>query len=68
VALAFHIIILTEGIVALGKFDALHGGHRELAIQAWKAGAPFLLSFEGIVEVIGWEIDVVGLAIISNSK
>ncbi|XP_072951432.1 FAD synthetase, chloroplastic [Typha angustifolia] len=43
------------GIVALGKFDALHIGHRQLAIQASKAGTPFLLSFVGIAEVLGWE-------------
>ncbi|OVA02022.1 FAD synthetase [Macleaya cordata] len=43
------------GIVALGKFDALHIGHRELAIQASKAGTPFLLSFVGMAEVFGWE-------------
>nr|XP_029123487.1 FAD synthetase, chloroplastic isoform X2 [Elaeis guineensis] len=43
------------GIVALGKFDALHIGHRQLAIQASKAGAPFLLSFVGMAEVLGWE-------------
>ncbi|KAL5982486.1 hypothetical protein ACLOJK_016559 [Asimina triloba] len=45
----------TRGIVALGKFDALHIGHRELAIQASKAGVPFLLSFVGMAEVLGWE-------------
>lgn len=43
------------GIVALGKFDALHVGHRELAIQAAKVGAPFLLSFVGMAEILGWE-------------
>ncbi|WJZ97514.1 hypothetical protein VitviT2T_016114 [Vitis vinifera] len=43
------------GIVALGKFDALHIGHRELAIQASRVGAPFLLSFVGMAEVLGWE-------------
>ncbi|RDY03109.1 FAD synthetase 2, chloroplastic, partial [Mucuna pruriens] len=43
------------GIVALGKFDALHIGHRELAIQASKAGPPFLLSFVGMAKVLGWE-------------
>lgn len=43
------------GIVALGKFDALHIGHRELAIQASKIGAPYLLSFIGMAEVFGWE-------------
>ncbi|KAF3791645.1 FAD synthetase [Nymphaea thermarum] len=42
------------GIVALGKFEALHVGHRELAIQASKAGTPFLLSFIGMAEVLGW--------------
>jgi len=39
----------------LGKFDALHIGHRELAIQASKAGPPFLLSFVGMEKVLGWE-------------
>ncbi|KAF5747397.1 FAD synthetase 2 chloroplastic [Tripterygium wilfordii] len=43
------------GIVALGKFDALHIGHRELAIQASKVGVPYLLSFVGMAEVLGWE-------------
>lgn len=39
----------------MGKFDALHIGHRELAIQASKAGAPYMLSFVGMAEVFGWE-------------
>lgn len=43
------------GIVALGKFDALHIGHRELAIQAAKIGVPFLLAFVGMAEILGWE-------------
>ncbi|KAL3824290.1 hypothetical protein ACJIZ3_020319 [Penstemon smallii] len=43
------------GIVALGKFDALHIGHRELAIQAAEIGVPFLLSFIGMAEILGWE-------------
>ncbi|XP_010546248.1 PREDICTED: FAD synthetase 2, chloroplastic-like isoform X1 [Tarenaya hassleriana] len=43
------------GIVALGKFDALHLGHRELAIQASRIGTPYLLSFVGMAEVLGWE-------------
>lgn len=43
------------GIVALGKFDALHIGHRELAIQAAKIGVPYLMSFVGMGEVLGWE-------------
>ena len=42
------------GIVALGKFDALHVGHRELAIEASKIGSPFLLSFIGMEEILGW--------------
>ncbi|XP_071927130.1 FAD synthetase 2, chloroplastic-like [Coffea arabica] len=46
---------IAGGIVALGKFDALHIGHRELAIQASKVGIPFLLSFVGMAEVLGWE-------------
>ncbi|CAH2073543.1 unnamed protein product [Thlaspi arvense] len=41
------------GIVALGKFDALHIGHRELAIQASRIGTPYLLSFVGMAEVLG---------------
>ncbi|XVF67037.1 hypothetical protein PTKIN_Ptkin10aG0088800 [Pterospermum kingtungense] len=48
-------IIPPGGIVALGKFDALHIGHRELAIQASKVGTPYLLSFVGMAEVLGWE-------------
>ena len=42
-------------IVALGKFDALHRGHRELAAAAARlGGAPWLVSFSGIAEVLGW--------------
>ncbi|CAC08334.1 putative protein [Arabidopsis thaliana] len=46
---------VSGGIVALGKFDALHIGHRELTIQASRIGAPYLLSFVGMAEVLGWE-------------
>lgn len=46
---------IAGGVVALGKFDALHIGHRELAIQASKSGPPFLLSFSGMAKVLGWE-------------
>ncbi|CAF1696750.1 unnamed protein product [Brassica oleracea] len=46
---------VSGGIVALGKFDALHVGHRELAIQASRVGTPYLLSFVGMAEVFGWE-------------
>ncbi|KAL7132181.1 hypothetical protein ABFS83_12G054800 [Erythranthe nasuta] len=48
-------LAVAGGIVALGKFDALHIGHRELAIQASKIGVPFLLSFVGMAEILGWE-------------
>lgn len=51
----FDILCCAGGIVALGKFDALHVGHRELAIQASKVGTPYLLSFVGMAEVFGWE-------------
>lgn len=40
--------------VALGKFDALHRGHRALALAASEAGAPVVLSFSGMAEVLGW--------------
>ena len=49
-----YFIHVLGGIVALGKFDALHIGHRELAMHASKAGTPFLLSFVGMAEVLGW--------------
>ncbi|KAK3265814.1 hypothetical protein CYMTET_25532, partial [Cymbomonas tetramitiformis] len=42
-------------IVALGKFDALHIGHRSLAQQASTLGTPYLISFSGMAEVLGWE-------------
>ncbi|KAI3976844.1 hypothetical protein MKX01_008702 [Papaver californicum] len=48
-------VVSVSGIVALGKFDALHVVHRELAIQESKAGTPFLLSSVGMPEVLGWE-------------
>lgn len=42
-------------IVALGKFDALHLGHRSLAIAAAElGGSPWLVSFSGMAEVLGW--------------
>eukprot|EP01023_Acetabularia_acetabulum_P019464 TRINITY_DN19924_c0_g1_i5.p1 TRINITY_DN19924_c0_g1~~TRINITY_DN19924_c0_g1_i5.p1 ORF type:complete len:341 (-),score=25.93 TRINITY_DN19924_c0_g1_i5:109-1131(-) len=41
-------------VVALGKFDAMHLGHRQLAIEASELGHPFLLSFSNMAEVLGW--------------
>eukprot|EP00873_Tetraselmis_striata_P043631 jgi/Tetstr1/463895/TSEL_008706.t1 len=42
-------------IVALGKFDAMHKGHRALAVAAAEMGGqPWLLSFSGMSEVLGW--------------
>lgn len=60
-------IVLIGGIVALGKFEALHIGHRELAIQASKAGTPFLLSFVGMAEVLGWEQRYRSLAVVYSN-
>eukprot|EP00951_Prasinocladus_malaysianus_P007060 scaffold50614_cov46-Prasinocladus_malaysianus.AAC.1 len=38
-------------IVALGKFDAMHKGHRSLALAAAEMGGqPWLLSFSGMAE------------------
>lgn len=42
-------------VVALGKFDALHRGHRALAAAAAAlGGAPWMVSFSGMAEVLGW--------------
>jgi FAD synthase len=41
--------------VALGKFDAMHRGHAELARRASRMGSPILMSFGGMAEVLGWE-------------
>lgn len=39
-------------IVALGKFDAMHKGHRSLALAAARMGdEPWLLSFSGMGQV-----------------
>jgi hypothetical protein len=41
-------------VLALGKFDALHRGHRALALTAAQLGdAPGLLSFDGMAAVLG---------------
>ena len=43
-------------MLALGKFDALHRGHRALALAAGAASSsPYLLSFSGMASVLGWE-------------
>ncbi|KAI4302248.1 hypothetical protein MLD38_038022 [Melastoma candidum] len=52
---SFSSISVAGGVVALGKFDALHVGHRELVTQASRVGTPFLMSFVGMAEVLGWE-------------
>eukprot|EP00210_Caulerpa_lentillifera_P005095 g4867.t1 len=44
-------------VVALGKFDALHIGHRALASTAAKLnGHPWLIAFSGMAEVMGWDV------------
>nr|TKR78654.1 hypothetical protein D5086_0000279700 [Populus alba] len=48
------------------KFDALRGGHRELAIQASKVGAPFRLSFEGMAEASYDMLSVLNLTIFKD--
>ena len=40
--------------LAIGKFDALHLGHRALARRAAELGAPALLQFSGMAAVLGW--------------
>ena len=39
---------------AIGKFDALHRGHRALIEAAADLGDPALLQFSGMAEVLGW--------------
>jgi len=47
---------LVGGVVASGKFDALHVEHKaSLEKKPTKIGIPFLLSFFGMVQVFGWE-------------
>jgi len=40
--------------IAIGKFDALHRGHRALVAAAASLGAPALLTFTGMAEQLGW--------------
>ena len=42
-------------VVALGKFEGLHLGHRALAERASALGKPIMLSLSGMAEVFGWE-------------
>eukprot|EP00741_Cyanophora_paradoxa_P002956 tig00000655_g2869.t1 len=42
-------------VAVLGKFDALHRGHRSLASRAADVGNPVLLSFNQMAAVLGWE-------------
>jgi FAD synthase len=39
-------------VVCLGKFDAMHRGHAQLAARASQMGAPYLMSFSGMAEVL----------------
>lgn len=44
--------------VALGKFDALHRGHQKLVARAANlkpSSTPYLISFDGMADVLGWE-------------
>jgi riboflavin kinase/FMN adenylyltransferase len=41
--------------LCIGKFDALHRGHRELVVRAAAFGQPALLGFSGMPEVLGWD-------------
>ena len=41
-------------VLCLGKFDALHRGHRALAERAAAFGRPALLRFSGMAELLGW--------------
>lgn len=40
--------------LAVGKFDALHLGHRALALQAVALGRPALLRLTGLAEAFAW--------------
>ena len=46
--------VSSAAVVALGKFDALHRGHRLLVEQAASMGdAPWLISFSGMAQELG---------------
>lgn len=42
-------------IAVIGKFDALHRGHRALVEAAAELGAPVVLTFADMAAVLGWE-------------
>lgn len=44
-----------ERVAAIGKFDALHRGHRALVAAAAVHGAPVLIGFAGMARELGWE-------------
>ncbi len=41
-------------IACIGKFDALHLGHRELVVRAARLGPVVLLGFRGMAAALGW--------------
>ena len=41
-------------VLCLGKFDALHRGHRALVARAADLGHPVMLSFTGMAPLLGW--------------
>lgn len=43
-------------VFALGKFDALHLGHRALVDRAARSGEAALLTFSGMAQVLGWSV------------
>lgn len=47
---------MTFSVLCLGKFDALHRGHRALAERAGALGEAALLSFTGMAEALGWPV------------
>ncbi|KAK9805958.1 hypothetical protein WJX73_008498 [Symbiochloris irregularis] len=53
-----------KSVVALGKFDALHTGHRALAVQASSLGASaWMVSFSSMAEVLADDLQVAGVVV-----
>lgn len=42
-------------VLALGKFNALHRGHRQLVAEAALLGEPWLVRFEGMAAALAWQ-------------